>query len=131
VPDSDAVAAALARLVTGSAPSEASPPIHTGNEPSAPDRVVADAEAALTDLPSAAAFVDEGGEQRLHRAIEESDDDRIEERGRAVLAALERLRTAAEPSGTDDTVEGSPPRRDHFHRGRTTLLKGDGVATGR
>ena len=127
MPDPDTVAAALARLVNGTD----GPPAETeGSEPP-PARVVADAEAALDRLPTAARFVADGGEQRLQRVVESGAvDDQLANRGRAVLTALSRLRAATHPDGLASSVY-PPVDEDHFHRGRTTLLKGAGVATER
>jgi hypothetical protein len=127
VPDPDTVAAALARLVNGTD----GPPAETEDNEPPPARVVADAEAALDRLPTAARFVADGGEQRLQRVVESGAvDDQLANRGRAVLTALSRLRAATSPDDSGRSVHPADGD-DHFHRGRTTLLKGAGVATER
>ncbi|MFB6220387.1 MAG: hypothetical protein ABEH90_03015, partial [Halolamina sp.] len=88
--DPDAVAAALARLATGTAGRTG--PLRRGTTESelsqpeqSPGRIVADAEAALHRLSTAAAFVDDCGEQRLSRAVSraaQAGDDAVAERGR-------------------------------------------------
>lgn len=106
MPDKDAVAAALARLANGSPP-PADPARHPAPETDqshtdAPAAVVAEADHAYDRLSTAAAFVAEGGEQRLSRAVADAkrSDDRagdqtLVERGNDLLAALDRFRVAA------------------------------------
>jgi hypothetical protein len=69
-----------------------------------------EATAALDDVRDAAAFVAEGGLDRLRRDIDRADragDAAAARRGRDALAAIERCRRAA---------------ADHFHSGRGTVL---------
>jgi hypothetical protein len=95
--DPDAVATALARLANGDTQQVRTEPTTAVDRGRPPASVVADAEAAVTRLDTAAAFLDGGGEQRLQRAVERADrDGAVAERGRDVLAALDRFRRAAE-----------------------------------
>ena len=139
VPDADAaaVAAALARLVSGTADSAAvdsSPPPVTGPTERTPAQVVDEAESALERLSTASSFVVRDGEQRLRRAVDAAggENQELAERGRAVLGTLEEFRAAAGTTAPSaDAPTESLTRDDHVHRGRTTLLKGDGVPTDR
>jgi hypothetical protein len=109
VTDPDTVARALARLADGSCSRLGS---GAGNEP--PERVVADAESAVEQLDAAAAFVDDGGERRLRRAVEaaeESGDDDLAARGQGVLTTLAQFRAAA---------NGKPPGRSVEAAGTTS-----------
>ncbi|KPN30757.1 hypothetical protein SY89_01496 [Halolamina pelagica] len=99
--DPDAVARALASLANGA------PGHHERDRP--PDglpgqfqgdgeRVVADAEASMERVRTAAAFVDADREADLRRAVELADgrgDDALATRGRAVLSTIEGFRDAA------------------------------------
>jgi hypothetical protein len=72
--------------------------------------VVAEAATACVDVRAAAAFVDDGGLDRLRRAVEAADrrgDAAVADRGRAILARIERCRRAA---------------ADHFRSGRGTVF---------
>jgi len=64
-----------------------------------PGRIVAEAEAAMGSVDSAAAFVDAGGDASLRRAVraaENGGDEALATRGGDVLAALAAFRDAAE-----------------------------------
>jgi hypothetical protein len=132
VTDAEAVAAALARLVTGTTPPATPdrPATDRWAEPAPPPEAVVDeAEAALSGLPSAAEFVQADGEPRLSCAIsaaEEAGDHAVAERGRTALAELERFRAAA--VGRREPPTAHRRRNDEqFHRARTTLLTGGGI----
>lgn len=99
VTDPDAVAAALARLATGA-------PRHREHDPDSgqgrgidhPSRIVADAEAAMAHVTTAAAFVDADREADLRRAVElaaDRGDAALAARGQAVLSTLSTFREAA------------------------------------
>ncbi len=93
VTDPDAVARALARLASGAARHRERDTDDTDSR-----SVVADAEAAMERVSTAAAFVDAGREAELRRAVEDADgrgDDALATRGRAVLSTLEAFRDAA------------------------------------
>jgi len=127
------VAAALARLANGTASgrtNQASVIEPDSAGPPAPEAVVSDAEQALASLRTAAAFVGDDGEARVAAAVTAADqagDTAVAERGRAVRAALDRFRTAA--NGSDSSQPAGNRADDHFHSGRATLLTGDGVAS--
>jgi hypothetical protein len=75
-------------------------------------RVVADAEVAVERLDTAAAFLTDGGEVRLRRAVERAErGDRRElaRRGQRVLATVERFRAAAADTDTSETDAVDPP----------------------
>jgi len=98
VTDTD-VRAALSALATDDA-----------SAPTADTHAIDEAITALDDVRDTAAFVTDGGLQRLRRAIDRADrvgDDAAACRGRDALAAIERCRRAA---------------ADHFHAGRGTVL---------
>jgi IS5 family transposase len=85
------------------------------DETAAPTAVetVDEADAALAAVEALATFVDDGGVDRLRRAIETADaagEPALARRGRRTLATIERCRDAA---------------RDHFHSGRGTVLSPD------
>jgi hypothetical protein len=86
--DTDAsVRAALRALATDDA-----------DAPAVDTPAIDEATAALDDVRDAAAFVAEGGLDRLHRDIERADragDAAAARRGRDTLAAIERCRRAA------------------------------------
>ncbi|NHX35676.1 MULTISPECIES: hypothetical protein [Halolamina] len=97
--DPDAVAGALARLANGAARHRER---HTDDTQfrrvEHPRRVVADAEAAMDRVSTAAAFVDADREADLRRAVALADrrgDDALAARGRDVLSTLSALRDAA------------------------------------
>jgi hypothetical protein len=93
VPDPDTVARALARLANGNARERTR---ERADED--PRRVVGDAAAAMERVATAAAFVDDGGERELRRAVEAAEsggDDEVASRGRRVLRTLSRFRDAA------------------------------------
>jgi hypothetical protein len=109
IADHDAVAAALARLATGTAPQvdSAQRPAAASNQSTPPvaASVVAEASNACSRLSTAAAFVEDDGEQRLSRAVadakqtaDQARDPAVVERGTELLATLERFRVAAESS---------------------------------
>jgi hypothetical protein len=78
-----------------------------------------EATAALDDVRAVAAFVSDGGRDRLERAIRRaarSGDVAAAPRGRDALAAIDRCRRAA---------------ADHFRSGRGTVLGGEGQGTNR
>lgn len=94
--DPAVVALALSRLADQSAPHR--PDHHT---------VVADAEAAFRDVEDAADFLERDGETHLREAVAAAErwgDDAVAARGEALLATLERYRTAASrrPDSADD-----------------------------
>ncbi|AEN05050.1 hypothetical protein [Halolamina sp.] len=98
--DADSVAAALARLVNGTADRAAVDNTHApmaSSTEKTPAAVVAEAETVLERLPAAGRFVADGGEQRLHGAIDTAtgEDESLAERGRAVRTTLEAFRAAA------------------------------------
>ncbi|MFC5367475.1 hypothetical protein [Salinirubrum litoreum] len=75
------------------------------------DRVVADAETAVERLDTAAAFLAEGGETRLRRAVARADAQNrrtLVRRGQRVLATLDRFRTVA--NETDVSAGGRHAR---------------------
>jgi hypothetical protein len=93
----DEVRDALRRLATG--------------ESTAPAAVVDEAVSALDDVGALAAFVADGGPERLRRAIDRAataGDTDAARRGRRVLVTIDRCRDAA---------------TDHFHSGRGTVLR--------
>jgi len=121
MPNHDAVADALARLANGTA--EGAP----RDVEAEPASVVAEAEDAFDRLSTAATFVDDSGERRLSQAVSaaaESSDERVANRGRELLAALDQLQATVD--GETGTVDGERAS-DHFHRGHATLLTADGV----
>ncbi|MFD1525393.1 hypothetical protein [Halolamina salina] len=92
MPDPDAVARALARLADGSHRQH-------GDDP---ERTVGEAEVAIGDVDSAAAFVDNDGEAALRRAVdaaEKAGEDGVAARGRTVLETLDAFRDAADDAG--------------------------------
>ncbi len=93
VTDPDAVARALARLASGAARQR-----ERDTDDTASRDVVADAEAAMERLSTAATFVDAGREAELRRAVEDAEDrgdGAIATRGRAVLSTIQAFRDAA------------------------------------
>jgi hypothetical protein len=95
----DEVRDALSRLATG--------------ESTASAVVVDEAVSALDDVESLAAFVADGGSERLRRAIDRATtagDTEAARRGRRALVTIDRCRDAA---------------ADHFHSGRGTVLGPD------
>jgi len=99
VTDPDAVAAALARLATG-APRDRDRDADSGQrrEVDHPRRVVADAEAAMAHVTTAATFVDADREADLRRAVElaaDRGDAALAARGQTVLSTLSAFRKAA------------------------------------
>jgi hypothetical protein len=80
------------------------------DSPATDTPAIDEATAALDDVRDAAAFVAEGGLDRLRRDIDRADragDAAAARRGRDALATIERCRRAA---------------ADHFHRGHGTVL---------
>jgi len=80
------------------------------DDPFAPAATVDEAVSALDDVRALAAFVDDGGIDRLRRAVataEREGEERTARRGRRALATIDRCRTAA---------------ADHFRSGRGTVL---------
>jgi hypothetical protein len=80
------------------------------------ERVLERAERASEDVEDAAAFVDDGGLQRLAGAMEADERDGNADRAareRAVLGTFERFAAAcdggSERTGSDDPAEGPPP----------------------
>jgi hypothetical protein len=84
------------------------------DEPSeSPVETIETAIAALDDVRTLAAFVDDDGPERLRRAVavaERNGDTAAARRGRRALATIDRCRTAA---------------ADQFHSGHGTVLSTD------
>ncbi len=117
----DAVRRTLARFARSSDGPEstgdvrtADAPRGTGRNPS-PATTIARAEAAMTDLDDAAAFVETVGLAELERAVERAEraDDPCADDGRRALAAYRNLRAAAAGEG--------------FRSGRGTSLGGGDI----
>jgi hypothetical protein len=122
-PRSDALRTALGRLADGSA--------RTGRDRSG--RCIDDAEAAVTDVRDAAAFVADGRLPDLALAVGAADaagDGERARRGREALATLRRLRAAVasdpddrSPAASDpDRAADPPPTAEYFDSARGTVL---------
>ena len=90
------------------------------------DRILERAIAALDDLETAAAFVEEVGLSELAAAIETTDDPDLEASGRR---ALERFRQFRRTAVGGRSIDRREPRetgsKDHFRPGRGTDLRAD------
>jgi hypothetical protein len=110
-PREAAVRRALRSLIDGPVPADPAGPVDLSRA----SAIVAAAHEALAALDSAAAFVADGGLDRLRDAIEAADragDRETARAGQRALATVQRYRRAA--SG------------DHFHPGRGTVFRPGG-----
>ena len=118
MPDPDAVGRALTAL----AHPDDGPPRQSYR------RTIADAADAFADVDTAAAFLADGGEETLRRAVgaaerEGHDCARV---GRTLLRDLSRLRESIADSTSSHGRDG-----DHFHSPRTTVFSGGGESPDR
>lgn len=96
--DADAVRDTLCALATGATPERA------GDH----ERVVANAEAALTDVETAAEFADGGGFDRVRTVVGAAAvDGAVERRARAVLDTLAAFRAAYRRASDDYDPPGA------------------------
>ncbi|WP_396610326.1 hypothetical protein ACH9L7_08690 [Haloferax sp. S1W] len=99
------------------------------------DDVVAAARRAFSTLGDAADFLDDGGEERLRRAVGAAarrGDHDVAREGRRLLRALDTLRSSLDTASPLHDSDTTPERRgDHFHSGRTTVFSGGGEAADR
>ncbi|MFC7069285.1 hypothetical protein [Halobaculum lipolyticum] len=96
--DADAVRDTLRALATGATP----------NGTRDHERVVAAAEAALTDVESAAEFADGGGFDRVRTVVDAAGvDGAVERRARAVLDTLAAYRAAYRRASDDRDPAGA------------------------
>ncbi|WP_435063074.1 hypothetical protein [Halobaculum sp. EA56] len=135
-PETDDVREALRALAAGEAPAALAP--------GGARRLVADAEAALSSVESAAAFGEADGFERLRVLVGRTRDEDIRRRAEAVIDALDRYRVAyADAVGTANGEDGSEPAADgsdviparhvaadHFHPGHDSHMPGGRQAGG-